>query len=234
MRRLIVLYLCVFAFLRYFSLPTGTRGTGCDIAEIEEAAHCHPDLFSKIIAALLSMEHVPCLAISTPDDENNYYSKLPEILHPVSKKPLFKVIKIGMACDACIEKQIKCVHKKHHIPAWKSGVRQLIAETLVESSDTTKKQEMLGVIAGSSVYCFVQSWVSAFARRPRWFFKHPVQVLHVGIDPSGGGSGSEFSILSLAHEGPYTVVSPAHASSLHSVRYQRRRSETKYGTVFCC
>lgn len=172
------------------------------------------------------MEHVPCLAISTPDDENNYYSKLPEILHPISKKPLFKVIKIGMACDACIEKQIKCVHKKQHIPAWKSGVRQQIAETLVESSDTTKKQEMLGVIAGNSVYCFVQSWINAFTRRPRWFFKHPVQVIHVGIDPSGGGSGSEFSILSLAHEGPYSVVKKDFINFLHLPCFPRASNTT--------
>jgi hypothetical protein len=61
---------CLIVFYSILFFFTGLRGTGADIVEIEEAAHCDPQLFSKIVSALISMQHVPCLAISTPDDEN--------------------------------------------------------------------------------------------------------------------------------------------------------------------
>jgi len=138
-----------------------------------------------------------------------------------------------MACDKCVEKSIKCVHKKHHIPAWKSGERQLIAEALVEGQETTRRQEMLGMISSDNVYCFVHSWINAFVRRQRWFFSHPVQVIHVGIDPSGGGEGSEFAIMSISFDGPYAVVSLV-THTYHNIKYHCRIKSTKNGTLLNC
>jgi hypothetical protein len=208
---------------------TGLRGSGCDVAEIEEAAHCDPRLLSKHISALQTMAHVPVLAISTPDDEMNYYSKLPEIKHPITGKPLFKVIKIGLSCDACAEKNIKCVHKKAHIPIWKSGERQLIAEALIDSDEATKKQEIHGTIAnsGDTVYCFSQGWIKNLCTRPPWIFQRPVQVIHVGVDPSGGGAESEFAIGSVAFDGPHTIVRSQHQiirpHRIHEIRHRVHR-----------
>lgn len=205
---LIRFYLCHLSF--FPCLSPGLRGSGCDVAQIEEAAHCDPRLFSKHISALQTMAHVPVQAISTPDDMDNFYSKLPEIRHPVTGKPLFKVIKIGLSCDACSDKGIKCVHMKSHIPIWKSGDRQLIAEALIDSDEATKKQEIHGTIAnsGDKVFSFSQAWIKNMCTRPPWIFNRPVQVIHVAIDPSGGGRESEFAIDSAAFEGPNTIVSP--------------------------
>ena len=187
------------------------------------AAHLHDEVFDKMVPALITMAHVPILAISTPDNENNYYSKLPEQLHPDTGEPLFCAIRIGLACQACIDRRISCVHMKHHIPPWKTGERQRIASALA-SSEVTRKNEMFGIIAGSDTYCFTKVWIDTLVSRDQFVFHHPVKVLHTGIDVGGGGESSDSAILTLAHEEALTIVrtrSQRHKELAHVHHEQR-------------
>ncbi len=48
----------------YPPFPLGLRGTNADVVVLEEAAHMDEEVFDKVVAALISMNHVPLLAIS--------------------------------------------------------------------------------------------------------------------------------------------------------------------------
>lgn len=175
--------------------------------EIEEAAHVDEELFKTIIPALLAMKDTAMLAISTPDDEDNYYSKLAEFKDPDTGEFLCKTIRIGLiSCDDCKAKKVPCPHKRKKLPPWRSSKRQRIAEALLGEDEATQMQEMAGIVFGTTRYLFSEKWIQEFIRVPRWLFTHPVQVIHCAIDPSGGGSGSEFAIASVTLEGPYAIV----------------------------
>jgi hypothetical protein len=137
----------------------------------------------------------------------SYYSKLPNLKHPVTGDALFSVIKIGMACDECATKNIECTHRKEKVPSWKSGERQKIAMVFVDGDEVTQQQEMMGRVHSVNIYVFRRRWVDRLLERPRWAFRQPVQVLHSVIDPSGGGSGSEYIIFTMTFEGRNRIVS---------------------------
>lgn len=184
-----------------------------------------------MVPAVLRVAHTAILAISTPDDENNYYSKLVDAKYfsPVLKawKKIFHVLDVGLSCAVCRAKRKACPHVRMDLPAHLVGLRQLIAEALVDGDETTRAQEMLGVIQGTTMYCFDKIWIDSLFQADVWWFSHDVKVLHVAIDPHGGGSGSETAICALAREGPYTVVK--HAISQCAIQ----TSQSKHH-ILCC
>lgn len=108
------------------------------------------DVFYEVIVPLLEMVRTPCvrlvfllscnanlvfalpryeqdrtalLCISTPQDSLNFYSGMMDMKHPNTGLPLFRTIKVGLACDACIAagKPEKCTHQGSLVPEWKSS-----------------------------------------------------------------------------------------------------------------
>lgn len=74
----------------------------------------NPGVFYEVVVPLLTVRFTSVLAISTPDDEFNYYSELIEC-------GLFETIKVGLICQPCIDKGfIDCRHMRKRIPPWKS------------------------------------------------------------------------------------------------------------------
>ena len=61
--------------LLFFDLNVGLRGCTADVIILEEAAHMNPDVFRQVVVPLMGVGGTAILAISTPDDEFNYYSK---------------------------------------------------------------------------------------------------------------------------------------------------------------
>lgn len=90
---------------------------------MEEAAFMSPIMFSKIVVPLLGVDRTALLAISTPDVEDNYYTSLMNV-QCNDGKPLFKVLRIGMACESCIAAGVPCSHKIFRLPFWKPIARQ--------------------------------------------------------------------------------------------------------------
>lgn len=91
----------------------GLRGCTADVVILEEAAHMDKQVFFTVVVPLLGVKHTAVLAISTPDDEFNYYTQLLEL-------GLFRCIKIGLTCDACEALGLPCTHRIKRLPHWKT------------------------------------------------------------------------------------------------------------------
>ena len=52
---------------------------------------------------MLEVDKTSMLAISTPSPEGNmnFYTTMMDSKDPNTGKPMFKVLKVGLACDAC-------------------------------------------------------------------------------------------------------------------------------------
>ncbi len=74
------------------------------------------------------MDKSVLIALSTPLDEENFFSKM--IVHRDANGELyFRTLHIGMVCKICAKledplQRLKCSHKNHELPQWKAGWRQ--------------------------------------------------------------------------------------------------------------
>ena len=77
---------------------------------LEEASRLDQAVFQEVVVPLLGVRDTALIGISTPLDENNFYSELVQ-----SKKPdgnlLFNVVTIRLLCDECEKTgQMHCPH----------------------------------------------------------------------------------------------------------------------------
>jgi hypothetical protein len=177
---------------------------------MEEAAHLNPQLFHQVIVPLMTVDHTALLAISSPGDEHNYYSILQDLKNQHGE-PLFLNIRIGLACDKCIDANIdKCPHVLKRLPAWKSEGRHELVRAIYADNHEAMQREAEGRIVSSAsrIYIFPKKWMDAFEASPhRGFDFCAAQLVHIAIDPSGGGTQSDYVICSgIKESGTYKVT----------------------------
>jgi hypothetical protein len=171
---------------------------------LEEAAFMDQNIFLKIVAPLMGVENTAVLAISTPEDEFNYYSELLNL-------GLFKEIYMGKGCQACEDAGVDCIHRKLSLPPWKTLPRQEMIEKLYADKNVFNR-EAKGIIGGGKDFIFHKRWIRAFMIRNPHHFQYIPQVLHCAIDPAGGAEGSDYAIGTLAYENSMKVVSQLYMS----------------------
>jgi len=185
----------------------GLRGCTADVIILEEAAHLKPQLFHNVIVPLLTVEHTSMLAITSPGDEQNYISVIQDLKNADGDE-LFLNVKIGMMCDKCVqESKEKCVHQLKRLPNWKSESRHDLVRAVFGKNQEAMKREAEGMVVSNRVYLFGKKDVDAFEKREAYQFKYDVQLIEIGIDPSGGGSNSDYTIVSKCVENGKDIVS---------------------------
>ena len=169
------------------------------------------NVFFSVVVPLLGVGGTAVLAISTPDDEFNYYTELLELKVGDNDEPLFNVIKVGLACDACVElgKSSECPHLVHELPHWKTYDRQVKMRKIMESDPELYTRENMGVVVSKKQFLFDPRLIKAFFAIPPFISTHGITDAHVAIDPSGGGSQSDYAICSAFNAHGRKVVTPS-------------------------
>jgi hypothetical protein len=160
---------------------------------------------------LIGVNGTSLLAISTPDDQYNYYSKLLELKDPDNDGQLmFNVIKIGLNCENCTKLNKTCPHMQKKLPEWKSGARMRKVEVIMASQPEALLRESRGVVADVDKPMYEKADIDAFSTRELFQIdptKHGALSIHIGIDPSGGGSMSDFAIATMTKFQTSEIVS---------------------------
>ena len=177
---------------RFHSFPSsvaGLKGQGGKVILLEEASRLDEAVFSEVCLPLLGVSNTSLIAISTPMEENNFFSQL-----LMAKKPngaqLFKNITIELVCAACREqKNMDCPHMKNKLPEWKSEARGELVKTLMAGNRDMWLREQGGVITTKDTAAFDRASIDkCFANRFHFMSLVPQDDrLYVAIDPSGGG-----------------------------------------------
>jgi hypothetical protein len=196
----------------------GLRGITANIVILEEAAFISPALFYEVIAPLLGVERTVVLAISTPDEsEDNYYSRLMDIKDPMEENaPLFKTIRIGLACDTCVSNNqaSQCTHKQKLVPPWKSSRRQDKMRKIMAADKHLFMRENLGMISNSTQFMFPPHMVKRLHDATPFQFSRKCNLLYCAIDPSGGGTQSDYAVSTICVEkGEHVIVGLDHSDS---------------------
>jgi hypothetical protein len=189
----------------------GTRGFTANVIILEEAAYMPVALFKKVVVPAMGVNNTVVLAISTPDDEFNYFSQILE-LKDASDRPLFVTLKLGLACEACLAKgkPQDCVHKLAEQPPWKSTSRLRKIQAIMGDDSATFTRENQGIVISSRQFMFPVPWVVSFMQQERVQFEHNVPLIHMAIDPGGGGSLSDYAMSAITYFNEKTVVTHIH------------------------
>lgn len=165
------------------------------------------DLFKETIVPMLELTGTSLLAISTPHDEFNYYSKLVE-QKDEHGRPFFKTIRAGRICDECgllpYEQMIKC----DHVPDgahWKSSYKLKRLKTLFEGDEARGLRELGGIIASDFTSCFQKGDIEALFLQPTRSTSTMPRHIYIAVDPNGGGM-SKMGIVAGYKDGNETVV----------------------------
>ena len=118
--------------LTRFNVCVCVQGTTAHVVVMEEAAFMKPSVVYKVIIPLMAVKDTAILAISTPEDEGNYYSVLLSLLND-DGTTVFKTLAVGLSCDACRAegKASECSHKSSDLPSWKSEDMQRLQKRVL-------------------------------------------------------------------------------------------------------
>ncbi len=192
---------------RIFSFPSSPktlRGVGGDVLYLEEAAFIDLQVFYEIVVPLLEMDTTALIAISTPQDKQNFYSEMFE-LKDARGEPFFRTIKVSLICEKCqaAGKGSSCTHNLDLIPPWKSAGKLEMVRALYGDQKDLMARESMGAITqdANSVFDMQQiemvMQMKHFDGEPNFFF--------TAVDPCGGGT-SYMAVVSLVLQEDRTYI----------------------------
>ena len=187
--------------------PKTLRGVGGDVLYLEEAAFLSEEVFGQVIIPLLEMDTTALIAISTPQDDLNFYSKMFE-MKDMKGEFFFNTMKIGLVCPKCqtSKNPTACTHMKDVVPPWKSADKLEMVKALYGVRKDLLARESMGLITQDQSSVFKMSWINNFLKRNDVPLLQAPKVIFTSCDPSGGGK-SEMGIISLTMiRGQITVL----------------------------
>ncbi len=139
---------------------------------------------------MLELTGTALLAISTPLDEFNYYSKLVEQKDDDGNL-FFNTFKAGRICEDCgllpHEQMIKCNHVKDGAH-WKSSHRLKRLKCLYDGDEARGLRELGGIPATAFTACFQKKDIDTLFANPRYTTLARPDCLYITSDPNGGGA----------------------------------------------
>ena len=160
-----------------------------------QAAFIDLQVFYEIVVPLLEMDTTALIAISTPQDKQNFYSEMFE-LKDARGEPFFRTIKVSLICKKCEEagKGTSCTHNLDLIPPWKSAGKLEMVRALYGDQKELMERESMGAITQDANSVFDMKQIESIMQmslpdtEPNFFF--------TAVDPCGGGT-SYMAIVSL-------------------------------------
>lgn len=76
----------------------------------------------------------------------NFYTTMMDSKDPNTGKPMFKVLKVGLACDACQAAGIasECTHMESFRPPWKSASKFAMVKQIYSTQKGMFERESMG------------------------------------------------------------------------------------------
>lgn len=170
------------------------------------------------------------MGITTLNGEQNWVSQLYRLKRK-DNRVIFKFIRHG-PCDACMEegRGPQCPHYER-MP-WKSKAKDDDIKEIYRQRGQAElgEQEMSGASISPLTFIVKPIYIKQLLERPLHSFTHPPGVIHVAIDPHGGGKTSATAIIFVANDCGKYVVS-------QRCEYRERIAITKSIVLtyfFCC
>jgi hypothetical protein len=194
-------YVLLFCFL----------GTGADVIIIDEAAHVDPNMFYKVIVPILPMQNTALCALSSPEGQENYFSRLMELKDPDTDQLFFNVVNCFQICSKCMKLEddaarLACRHVKQSA-FWLDSRKTQRIKLLYKTNPGLALRELGGLVVSDYLPAFRKEEIAwAFEENERVTLIAAPKTIFIACDPTGGGP-SEMAICSayFAPSGEFVV-----------------------------
>jgi hypothetical protein len=175
------------------------RGLSAHIVILEEAAFIKPECFFQVAVPLLLVAGTVLIGISTPSDEDNYFSELMQLKDHLGRD-LFLNIFVGLMCASCQKRGKKCNHLLIMKPDWQPAVCMIKVDAIYENNPDIRDRETRGTTVSGFHRVLKPEAIQSFFERDWFRFGQGVpNVLYSSIDPSGGGTMSDHVLVTIAN-----------------------------------
>lgn len=157
---------------------------------IDEAAHIDPQLFYQTILPILQMKDTALLCLSSPEGDDNYYSRLLNLKDPLSGESFFRVFNCFMICKACSKLEREQAINCDHVPQgahWLSQKKSQRLKLLYKTSPALAMREFGGMVVSDYLPCFRKEEVAYLFDREKHFTQSAPRYIFTSADPNGGG-----------------------------------------------
>lgn len=150
-------------------------------------------MFTEVVVPLLGVEGTAVLAISTPLEEDNFFTQMTRMKDPTTDKPMFQSLTIQLCCEDCRAKGVIdiCPHRRALVPPWKSNEgRSAKVKALMANNTDMFQREALGISMSTQDVCFDPSSIDTFsaARINMRPFISNIRNAFIAFDNNGGGA----------------------------------------------
>ncbi len=186
-----------------------TRGVDGSLIICEEAASMPMRFFTRVVLPVAIPSSTAMVAISTilgtTLGVDNWYTTLMNLRRP-DGRPYYSTYKFELACEKCIAegKEETCNHKMGDLPFWHDEGKQALGRVMFNALGQLDAllNEQMGIVRSDTSAAFEASMVHKMFNPDRNpLVKHsdldedPIEIF-VQLDPTGGGIGSEFAVVS--------------------------------------
>ncbi len=186
-----------------------TRGTDGNCIIIEEGASMPVRFFVRVAMPVATPSQTAMIAISTilgsVMGKDNWFTTLMNLRMP-DGRPYYAVYKFELACEQCIKLGLEadCNHKMGDLPFWHDEGKQHLANVIYTALGQQEAllNELKGIVRTENVTAFDSGLVRRMFNAklnplvtPEELDEDPLEIFCF-IDPTGGGTGSEFAIIS--------------------------------------
>lgn len=178
-----------------------------------------PGFFYETVAPLLIVGNTSLLCISTLTSEINFYTRLIRMRDKATNKPIFTVLSIQLACEACREqgRAADCVHMLHLVPRWQSSERHLRLKTIMQDRPDLIESELSGMAFESIQQVFRPADVDAMLYNIVPDMDETNERIFIVIDPAAGGPRSDYAIFSFVRKRGRVTVRTRFATPMLAV-----------------
>lgn len=191
------------------------RGTGGTIIWLDEAAYVPVTLITNIILPIFEVSNCCLIMVSTLYTHWNFFTRILDKAEIEEKRGnhVINWYRLTLVCDRCMklgeEVMLRCQHKYHLIPPWKSSSKLNVVKLIQAGADVEAlKRESLGIIGAPKNAMFATKSINELldSEEIRPNTNVPALVIFVTVDPNAGGA-SNMGICAIAQYMGLTLVS---------------------------
>lgn len=116
-----------------------------------------------------------------------------------------------LVCADCVRigASKTCTHGTTELPGWKSASNQRMLDALYKSDPLLGARETQGVIVTGNQFMFAHESIETLSDKALFTFglRSWPNVLYTSIDPAGGGTMSDFAVMTTAFQNGQNIVS---------------------------
>ncbi len=166
-------------------------------------AHMDPEVLYKTVLPTLARKGVVLIGITTLDDPStSFWGQMMLAKYP-DGRPVFRVLRYSLVCDVCRLAGVEttCKHKLGDLPWWQSAEQHAKLAQIMKGHADTYLREVMGFESDRTrTPAFDSNGIEKLGDPTRWVSDIGVQrIIVVAVDPSGGGTGSDYAIMTAVY-----------------------------------